>query len=408
MEVRKSLLALRDPALQSIYAAAADNRRLGAFGSLTSDEARINALWAEELALAKAHPTLFAPVRDAACHEAVMWYVHHLSKSAKAEAHDLLTLPRLPLQIHVFNHELIDAGSAHAKVAGHYQQGLGCVDCHSSHPDKPGNKMHHNWPKELEYTATGFGPFPFWDAGGPGCSSCNVSIGDGIHGAPLRVQYSAAKNSETLMHSKCSLKAFGGPGTWEDRVPCNHLFTPSGEAFIYIPHEPLKTDPNPSWCCKSYAAKSTAFGTGVPPNDWFKMMTYKGIAKEYTGAFYKGPIKQYVLNAPFSFWYYTTGHNPSFGSAELPIEQGEGCRVPQSHPPKEPCTDGLPVTLYHDYDTSHFVNRTWTAADFTVPAICLGKEVKACAAPGSGGPDSKYHGILTMGARLSGVKNVEN
>merc|ERR1712187_900621 len=41
-------------------------------------------------------PALLAKVRDGACHEMVMWYIHHLSDSARNEIKSELVLPLLP------------------------------------------------------------------------------------------------------------------------------------------------------------------------------------------------------------------------------------------------------------------------------------------------------------------------
>jgi len=66
-------------------------------------------------------------VRDAHCHEAVMWFVHHLSSKAQKAATGLLVLPMLPVKQHT-----VPAGARPAAdVAGKfYDEKVTCQKCH--------------------------------------------------------------------------------------------------------------------------------------------------------------------------------------------------------------------------------------------------------------------------------------
>jgi len=66
-------------------------------------------------------------VRDAHCHEAVMWFVHHLTSEAQKAATGLLVLPMLPVKQHT-----VPAGARPAMdVAGKfYDEKVTCQKCH--------------------------------------------------------------------------------------------------------------------------------------------------------------------------------------------------------------------------------------------------------------------------------------
>merc|ERR1712195_466575 len=66
-----------------------DNRRI------QSDVAAMSKQWEELNAEAAKDPELARMHRDGHCHEAVMWYVHHLPESVRAELKDKAELPLL-------------------------------------------------------------------------------------------------------------------------------------------------------------------------------------------------------------------------------------------------------------------------------------------------------------------------
>ena len=84
--LQRFLHSVRDPAFEEIYRTTDDNRRLSTFGNFTSELAELEALWAEEAEIIERIPSLHDMSRDGKCHEAVMWFTHHLSEGSKAEA----------------------------------------------------------------------------------------------------------------------------------------------------------------------------------------------------------------------------------------------------------------------------------------------------------------------------------
>merc|ERR1719198_2492133 len=65
--------------------------------------------------------------RDGACHELVMWYIHHLSESAREEVKERVVLPLLPAHQH-------DAPNSddvtEAQVHERYSEQVSCAICH--------------------------------------------------------------------------------------------------------------------------------------------------------------------------------------------------------------------------------------------------------------------------------------
>lgn len=122
--VQRRLFHARSPELHGVYHEANDTRRM-AHASL----AELDAEHANHRSLATEEPWLAAKLRDGACHEAVMWYVHHLSSDARAELRDAaLTLPLLPEALH-------EAPSAphherEQRAHGRYTQQVSCAICH--------------------------------------------------------------------------------------------------------------------------------------------------------------------------------------------------------------------------------------------------------------------------------------
>merc|ERR1711963_186607 len=93
-QLQVQLLALRDPTLNEVYHASADNRRMEqSVESMTEEWAKLNEEAAADPQLAQMH-------RDGHCHEAVMWYVHHLPESIKSDLKDKVALPLLSYMCH--------------------------------------------------------------------------------------------------------------------------------------------------------------------------------------------------------------------------------------------------------------------------------------------------------------------
>jgi hypothetical protein len=90
--IQRMLFHARNPALQSIYAEAKDNRELR-YSSLPE----LDGVQREQHAVAGSSQHLVTMMRDGLCHELVMMFVHHLSEGARSEiAGQDFTLPLLP------------------------------------------------------------------------------------------------------------------------------------------------------------------------------------------------------------------------------------------------------------------------------------------------------------------------
>jgi len=64
-------------------------------------------------------------VRDGHCHEAVMWFVHHLTKDAQHAAKHHVIIPKLPLADHI-----VPARDEHDAAGKFYDSKVTCQNCH--------------------------------------------------------------------------------------------------------------------------------------------------------------------------------------------------------------------------------------------------------------------------------------
>lgn len=116
-----TLFMLRDPQLDDIYHQSQDKRRMQKDISSMSKE------WEELNAEAAANPELARMHRDGHCHEAVMWYVHHLSESSKAAIKDKAELPLLSN----FHHNVLESHPRAERLQRAYEEKVSCASCHS-------------------------------------------------------------------------------------------------------------------------------------------------------------------------------------------------------------------------------------------------------------------------------------
>jgi hypothetical protein len=366
--LQRKLYHARDPALEAVYRQDADHgRRMSAFGVFTDSLQELEDVWAKEMKVLKANPSLTKVSRDTKCHEAIMWFVHHLPQEAQAELRKDVILPLLPERE---RHTSKDAptGITGSTLAG--PGGLGCDQAHASQSTAKNNK-YTEWPEELTYTATGHGAFPFWDNGGPGCSHCDPSVSNS---ATLKVKYSSKLNSEIIMHASCGDMSWTGSSGAPKKSPCNHIFTPDQGAFIYTPSTSLEPEADGKFCCQSVSAGSSMF-PGAVPRDWMKTATYAGSHSGFSGDHYSGSIDMFTWNeGGLDFWYYAQPDG-------TPVQQGEGCYQPAGAKPQA-CQKMMPIVLYHDFDPATFKNASFTKSDFTVPDICKNTKV-SCSIPGA-------------------------
>jgi len=72
-------------------------------------------------------------MRDGKCHEAVMWFIHHLSTEAQFEIASMIYLPLLPIVSHAMNgHGMMSpaASDASREIQDGYARQIQCTDCH--------------------------------------------------------------------------------------------------------------------------------------------------------------------------------------------------------------------------------------------------------------------------------------
>jgi len=82
--------------------------------------------WEELNRKAASDPDLAKAHRDGHCHEAVMWYVHHLPHGMKDVLSSKISLPLLSAMQHEAKH--VTHGS---EVHASYQEKVSCASCHS-------------------------------------------------------------------------------------------------------------------------------------------------------------------------------------------------------------------------------------------------------------------------------------
>jgi len=85
-------------------------------------------LKAEQARHQELSPELSAKAADGICHEMVMWFIHHLSASAREEIKQHLVLPLLPEEQHQAPHPT--APDIHHEVHSRYTERTGCAVCH--------------------------------------------------------------------------------------------------------------------------------------------------------------------------------------------------------------------------------------------------------------------------------------
>jgi len=121
-ELQMSLLVLRDPKLNDVYHEADDNRKLRKDVGALAEE------WNELNKLAETDPELARVHRDGHCHEAVMWYVHHLPQGMKDLLKDKIALPLLSSMRHSLKTDAQHAVLVHRA----YEEKVTCASCHSA------------------------------------------------------------------------------------------------------------------------------------------------------------------------------------------------------------------------------------------------------------------------------------
>lgn len=120
-EMQLELFNARTHELDTVYKKAGDTRGMA--------HATLEAMEGEQAKLKDLKsPSLLAKARDGACHEMVMWYVHHLSESAREEIKERLILPLLPEMQHETPAAASNTEDAH--VHSRYDAQVSCAVCH--------------------------------------------------------------------------------------------------------------------------------------------------------------------------------------------------------------------------------------------------------------------------------------
>merc|ERR1712147_491409 len=121
-ELQLSLLMLRDTQLNDVYHDMNDRRKI------EQDVEKLVAEWEDLNRKAAVDPDLAKAHRDGHCHEAVMWYVHHLPQDMKDLLKDKISLPLLTSM----RHDLKESALHGERVHRAYEEKVSCASCHSA------------------------------------------------------------------------------------------------------------------------------------------------------------------------------------------------------------------------------------------------------------------------------------
>jgi len=346
-DIVRKMHSFFSPELQEAYANAAKDLRLRGEKSLDDYEKR----WLKEDAHFKKNADSSEALREAKCAEVLMLWVHHVPEKAKKSLRSM-ALPKLP----EFKFETLRQTPS---VAARYSNSFTCVTGHNQQTGHTSDHKWPHWPAEAHYHGMGHGPYPFW--GNPG---------GGETPAKIEVWWSEKQSAEKFYHSSCAIANAGASADG----PCYHLFVgaqPNPKAYLYSAKE--------DFCCVSSPTGSSQSGSqteqlSAPQSDFMDNMTDSG-EMNFTGDFYTGKVKKYIIQLPDSepvdyFWYLTTPEG-------LPVEQGEG-GMPSSD--DNPTSSGKGILIWHEYNTSTFEATTLNSSVFEVPDVCQ-KTYTSCAFP---------------------------
>jgi len=319
---------------------------------------------AEEGKYVKMHPEVEEALRDGKCAELAMQWVHHLSEGARGK----LAEARLPLLANKGTAEhapkLINGGHHH--VAKKLTSQVTCQTGHDAKAEARGSWAGFpDWPYEVEYNATGYGPYPFWTAAH---MTANFPPSPSpTTGAPIHTYWSAVLNAEKLEHNgQCDLTGVGGGFSADG--PCTHLMLGTQYAYLY--------DNAQTHCCISSEPSYPCHMTTMPRDFVTTLFDYKGTIENYVSesGYFNGTVKHYstqLSTGGLNFWYVTDQDNK-------PIEQGEGgCDFTGSHT----CSSGGGKYLWHQYNPATFKEATLDPAVFAVPEVCKSTSSKCEVTP---------------------------
>lgn len=118
------MMLLRAPELDAIYQDGSDRR------ALRGDEDAHGKRWEELLNVAKKLGGRYQEMhRDGHCHEAVMWFAHHMPEDLRRDIAQRMAIPLLPYQKH-YAPEAFASSDEHA-IHSEYLNQVSCQDCHT-------------------------------------------------------------------------------------------------------------------------------------------------------------------------------------------------------------------------------------------------------------------------------------
>jgi len=303
--LQRVLHAHRDPKLQALTVQSnpTDNRRLRAFGTLVDDASSLEALWGAEMALLEQYPAVRDVSRDAKCHEALLWMVHHIPLKTQLELRKTLVLPLLPKA--KTEEEQDEARmdmekeapvAVVAKVLAAHTEATGCLACHAAGPPAP--------TPEAPACLGADGECPIWPSEfvSPfGLYSGGVAK---IVNATSDFYYKFKENgtqAQVIDYKERCFPFVDARSIFEAK-PCKLYFVPSG---IYL-NQPVRNID----CCLFQG------GVGAVPTTFLQAFTRVGqneIAQDYAGR----NVSCDHWSGPQAFEYWTSDHNdPVHGFGE--------------------------------------------------------------------------------------------
>lgn len=314
-----------------------------------SSAAELEAEHREDAEYTRKYPEVRAALRDGRCAEIASAWAHQVSEDTRGS----FANTKLPLLANKgtaeHSPELIQGGHHH--IANQLASAVTCAVGHSAQPESRTTwEGFPAWPQEVEYNATGYGPYPFWSKDSPFAGSLT-------EGSPIRTYWSSVLNAERLDHNgNCGLSGMG----WENDAPCTHLFLATKYAYLF--------DQEQTHCCISSEPDHVCALTASPRN-LTSLFNYDGVVENYVSesGYYTGSVKKYSmhLTTPSNFWFwYVTDMN------DKPIEQGEGGCSMYGPLGTRTCSGGGPKYLFHQYNPDTFKETTLDPEVFAVPDVC--------------------------------------
>lgn len=237
-------------------------------------------------------------VRDAHCHEAVMWFVHQLTTAAQSEVIQTIVLPMLPVKDHTGVQHL---RGGEDKAADFYKQKTTCQKCHVDHSAAPPAAVVTDQRKptilidtegppvmaqrfHIEYTEYTAEAFHYFSAAIQNNGSFHYDIANHrsvwVHGKGQVDNWCQCAGLKENTHASCSIVA--APSDKESSGGATYLvFKDIKKCCKLGTYEkgfgPLKpnwlSDANKSGSFTANDGRACTTWQGGPPGDWFMMIS---------------------------------------------------------------------------------------------------------------------------------------